>query len=561
MQHVMWRRVVQRAFLVVVISGLIATSAIDRRPDPAAAARTGRLVPATGTLFGAWIERDVTTVDGFKGLVLEREAQIGRRFDIVNHFYPFTNSFPRWHESWDVQMGRIPMISWNGTDTAAINRGDHDAIIMQRAINVRDFGHDLFMRWFWEMDGGYNRAVAVSPASYVAAWNRVRSIFIAAGATNAVWVWCPTSWGFEQGNAASWYPGDANVDWVCADGYNFAPTRDGAQWQTWDDIYREAHDFAVARSKPLMAGEWGALERNAGEKAAWYDAARNTIKASMPNMAAIVAFDERKWHGDENRYFTWEVDSTEKSLMAYMRWGRDPYFRTRGPLILPTVSAGDANGWEADTADPTVSVPITLSAPSPDVVSVNVSTVPVTAAATADYVTVNKVVKFNPGITRVFVDIRLKADSLDEAAETLNVAVSNPSASATLGDASGLVTITDEDPNTSPVRIYASNNSVWEGGSYDRTARFTVSLNHDSATTVSVRWALSSTSAVRLSDWAGTTSGTLTFQPGQNFKQISVKVLPDWLDEANETVTVTLSNATGATIADTAGILTIVDDD
>ena len=106
-----------------------------------------------------------------------------------------------------------------------------------------------------------------------------------------------------------------------------------------------------------------------------------------------------------------------------------------------------------------------------------------------------------------------------------------------------------------------SNGSISEGGSYDRTARLTISLNHDSPSTVSVKWTLSSTNAVRLSDWSGTLSGTMTFNPGQNSKTVTVKVHPDWLDEANEVVTVTLSNPVGATIADSAGTLTIADDD
>jgi Calx-beta domain len=554
----MWRRVLQYILVATFVAGLVGTSALER--PSTAAARNGRLVPATGALFGSWIERDTTTNDAYRAMYLGREAEIGRRFDTINHFYPFFADFPTWKETWDIQMGRIPMISWNGTNTAAIARGDYDALIIDRATGVKNLGVDTFMRWFWEMDGGESASIAISPSNYIAAWNRIRDIFTVVGATNAVWVWCPTSWGFEQGHAIPWYPGDSKVDWVCADGYNFAPTRDGAQWQTWEDVYRESHDFAVAHNKPLMAGEWGALERNSGEKGAWYDAARNTIKTSMPNIAAIVAFDERKWHDDENRFFDWEIDTSKTSFEAFQRWGRDSYFRTRTPLILPSVSAGDAVGWEADTADPTVTIPVTLSAPSPDTVTVTAQTVATTASAT-DFVAVNRTVKFNPGVTRVYVDVKLRADTLDEANEQVNLVLSNPSATAVLGDATGVATITDEDPAASGVRLYVSNGSISEGGSYDRTARLTISLNHDSPSTVSVKWTLSSTSAVRLTDWSGTLNGTMTFNPGQNFKTVTIKVHPDWHDEANENVTVTLSNPVGATIADSSGTLTISDDD
>ncbi|HEY1065301.1 MAG TPA: Calx-beta domain-containing protein, partial [Pirellulales bacterium] len=56
-------------------------------------------------------------------------------------------------------------------------------------------------------------------------------------------------------------------------------------------------------------------------------------------------------------------------------------------------------------------------------------------------------------------------------------------------------------------------------------------------------------------------SGTLTFAAGETSKVVSVTVLADLLDEANETLRLVLSNAVGLTIADGTGVGTIVDDD
>ena len=60
-------------------------------------------------------------------------------------------------------------------------------------------------------------------AAYVAAWDHIRAIFTAVGATNVSWVWCPTGIGFEDGRAKPYYPGDNEVDWVCADVYSSPP--------------------------------------------------------------------------------------------------------------------------------------------------------------------------------------------------------------------------------------------------------------------------------------------------------------------------------------------------
>ena len=55
-------------------------------------------------------------------------------------------------------------------------------------------------------------------------------IFDAEGATNVTWAWCGTAWGMKTpdsatstaGSAYQYYPGDDVIDWVCADGFNWA---------------------------------------------------------------------------------------------------------------------------------------------------------------------------------------------------------------------------------------------------------------------------------------------------------------------------------------------------
>src|SRR5262249_32654698 len=56
-------------------------------------------------------------------------------------------------------------------------------------------------------------------------------------------------------------------------------------------------------------------------------------------------------------------------------------------------------------------------------------------------------------------------------------------------------------------------------------------------------------------------TGTVSFAPGTTSQLVTVAVLGDLLDEANETFSVNLSAPTGATIADPQGLGTIVDND
>jgi hypothetical protein len=90
---------------------------------------------------------------------------------------------------------------------------------------------------------------------------------------------------------------------------------------------------------------------------------------------------------------------------------------------------------------------------------------------------------------------------------------------------------------------------------------FMVSLSEETSSTVTVAFQTSAGSATLGSDFNGT-NGTLTFEPGDSQKFITVLVEGDPLDEDdNETFTVTLSNATGGTLDDPIGVGTIQDDD
>ncbi len=67
------------------------------------------------------------------------------------------------------------------------------------------------------MDDPANSSWVGSPASYRAAWAHVREIFAGLPAS---FVWAPTAAAFASDSADRFYPGDGQVDWVAADGYN-----------------------------------------------------------------------------------------------------------------------------------------------------------------------------------------------------------------------------------------------------------------------------------------------------------------------------------------------------
>ncbi|MGH8998932.1 MAG: glycoside hydrolase family 26 protein [Acidimicrobiia bacterium] len=275
-----------------------------------------------------------TKVDGANAetrVATERlEERLGRKVDINHHFYPWDEVFPTDLERWDHDHGRIPMISWNGRGPYArdIADGDHDELIVDRARRVRAFGDHVMIRWFWEMDGVKKARWAGDPEDYIAAWRHIHRIFAAEGATNVSWIWCPNASAFEDGEAQAFYPGAAYVDWICGDGYNWAPGRDGDPWESFDEIFGGFYAWASQRGKPIMVGEYGVQERRRGDKADWIAEVVAVSKTRYPLIRAYVYFN-----ADQD--YDWRMDTSDTSTEAFRAMANDPWFNslTRGELL------------------------------------------------------------------------------------------------------------------------------------------------------------------------------------------------------------------------------------
>src|SRR6266508_2823726 len=107
------------------------------------------------------------------------------------------------------------MISW-----ASIASGGQDAQIDTTAARVKAYGRKLFMAFHTEPEpqvGKYGTA-----AQFVAAWRHIHDRFAAKGVTNVVWVWQVTgSSNWYSLYKGGLYPGDAYVDWIGWDPYNW----------------------------------------------------------------------------------------------------------------------------------------------------------------------------------------------------------------------------------------------------------------------------------------------------------------------------------------------------
>ena len=129
----------------------------------------------------------------------------------------------------------------------------------------------------------------------------------------------------------------------------------------------------------------------------------------------------------------------------------------------------------------------------------------------------------------------------------------------TIADDTGIVTITNDDPAPLP-SLTIADASIVEGNSGSRAVTLTVTLSAPSTGTVTVQYATFNLTATAGSDYRATT-GTLTFAAGVTTRTFTVTILGDRTKEPSETFRVLLSGASGATIADSEAIVTIVTDE
>lgn len=113
-------------------------------------------------------------------------------------------------------------------------------------------------------------------------------------------------------------------------------------------------------------------------------------------------------------------------------------------------------------------------------------------------------------------------------------------------------------PGTQTISI--SDPTVNEGNSGPGFAVFNVTLSSASSQTISVNYATANGTATASSDYVPAV-GTLTFNPGQTSVPLAIQVIGDTVLEPNENFFVNLSNPVNATIGDSQGVGTIVNDD
>jgi hypothetical protein len=378
--------------------------------------------------------------------------------------------------------GAIPEISWepwnpaDGVDQpayslAAIASGAYDSYIRSWATEIKQWGLPLELRFAAEMNGNWDPwdegVNGNGPGSYVAAWRHVHAIFTAVGVDNVVWVWSPNVAYDGSTPLAELFPGDAYVNVVALDGYNWGNVAADSTWQSFTQVFSSSlSQLGALTDLPIYLGEVGCTE-DGGDKVSWI-AAMFAQLADWPQVKGFTWFD---WDKETD----WRIDSSAASLAAF-RAGI-AVFSGENPVLGPLGATGPLAPITPSTPPPPppTTPPPTVTS-SPTVTSVN-PTSGSTAGGTSVAITGTgftgaTAVHFGTTSATTFTvgsDTSITATSPAGTADTVNVTVTTPSATSatSAGDEFSYVTVPGAPTKVSAKAGNASATLTWTAPSSD----------------------------------------------------------------------------------------------
>jgi hypothetical protein len=224
---------------------------------------------------------------------------------------------------------------------------------------------------------------------------------------------------------------------------------------------------------------------------------------------------------------------------------------------VPPLAISDVSTVEGNSGTTAFVFTVRLSAATSQAVSVHYATADGTAAANSDYQAASGTLTIPPGQTTGTITVLVNGDRLPEPNETFVVNLSSPT-NAIIADGQGMGTIVDDEP-----RISIGDVTKAEGKKYQTTTfTFTVTLSaaYDQPVTMSFK-TTGGTAKTSDSDYVAKT-GTLTFNPGETTKTITIVVNGDSKKEANETFYLDLFGlSSNALFTRNRGLGTILNDD
>ena len=179
---------------------------------------------------------------------------------------------------------------------AGIAAGRYDGYLSAYAEAVRAYRHPVIVSFGHEMNGtwyswGYRHT---TPATFVAAWRHIVTLFRALGARNVTWLWTVNIVNNTQDGTipspAPWWPGSSYVNWVGIDGYYLEPN-----WQFAPLFGPTIANVRTLTQDPILIAETGVVP-DAGQPAKIADVFAGV---RLYGLLGFVYFDATDFKGQD----------------------------------------------------------------------------------------------------------------------------------------------------------------------------------------------------------------------------------------------------------------------
>lgn len=251
----------------------------------------------------------------------EFETKVGDNPDHMAAFVHWANNqFPTYMAPFTKDKGRTLVIFWEPSDhyiggtvqpkftMDEILAGKWDTYIKNFADQSRSYGSPIILIPFSEMNGNWNPWSGTTngntPEKVVAAYRYVHNVF--GDVPNVQWGWAPNAQSVPDTAANAiekYYPGDAYVDIVGVDGFNF-----NNPWMTFDQVFNKSLTVISKYNKPIYIFSFASAAGSG--KAAWITDALTTQMKKWPLIEGWTWFNQNK---EQN----WLVWSDAESLSAF----------------------------------------------------------------------------------------------------------------------------------------------------------------------------------------------------------------------------------------------------
>ncbi len=367
-------RVVLLGMIAALLSSVASPVQPARAADPVCTV-SAKLVNSCRPWVGA--ESGGYVSGGFRAMMLEHEARIGRQLDIVHEYLGVNAVLPSDVVTLARRPGTIALVNWRVANRWRDGDGRSATLNLQidaMANSIKALGSTKIMLTLHhepENDispGGEPSCPTTTfvgssgaTADYVNMWHNVRARFNALGVSNVVWVMNYMGWKAWNCVVKPLWPGNEYVDWVMWDPYPKTAT-----WTAFVNLFYNfmlansdaTHDFL---SKPWGLAEFGYVGSSQTAAYAMYDEARRNLQNGVyPRIKAYVVWDNHtsSSHDDRVGYSETGVkDATEQA--HYNAFVNDPLLTGEGvpeptDQTPPTVVA--AAPEDGTTVEGTVSV-------------------------------------------------------------------------------------------------------------------------------------------------------------------------------------------------------------